>query len=291
MKAGSVVDAERQGLIAPVVPTLQERKLRSRIRFHEVSVATLRQFLYLFMASFVIVTSYAQRRPENPRGTSPVSPVTLVSVEKVLLGNNRPAYLVSFSYDFDQVANIYIKGFGIVPSSGTYQYVSNERELQFCDPTTRAVLERVSLEETAVVAAKPPLIDIPNDNQFSQGSLPYIWDSPSSLQERANAVLKKYFLLLPHENNSYTYLATTYTPLPLNKRLADSGILAQIALLISFPSDPATKKYSFHVRYAAKEGRPLSDDLRSTNNAEILRLANSFVDNIVTEMKAGGGRP
>ncbi len=96
----------------------------------------------------------------------------------------------------------------------------------------------------------------------------------------------KYFIY-SRQNNKLTYLATTYTPLPLNKKLADDGVFAELALLLSFPYDPASGKYSFHVQYSTKEGRALSDELRQTDNPEILQAANNFVDKIVAAMKAG----
>lgn len=100
-------------------------------------------------------------------------------------------------------------------------------------------------------------------------------------------MLAKYFNYLPHENNKLTYLATTYIQLRLNKKLTDRGVQAQLALLLSFPYDPAAGMYSFHVQYLANEGRALSDELRPTNNGEIIGAAKDFVDKIVAEMKAG----
>ena len=213
--------------------------------------------------------------------------VIIESAIKVFIAKNSPAYLVSYTYDFDTLPKIYIRGLGVVPAKGSYQHLSSEQELEFRDPTTDAVLERVPLQETAVVAAKPPLNEVPTENQFPPGYRSYTWELPTSLQERANTVLAKYFNYLPRESNKLTYLATTYTQLPLNKKLTNSGVQAQLALLLSFPHDLATDKYSFHVQYSAKEGRALSDELRPTNNGEILGAANDFVDKIIAEMKAG----
>jgi hypothetical protein len=224
-------------------------------------------------------------QPQSPAPAQQASRIKLESVAKVLIANDTPAYLVSYSYDFDKMPNVYIKGLGVVPSKGSYQYISREQELEFRDPTTNAVLERVPIQETMVVAAKPPLNQIAGDNQFSQAYRAYSWEQPTPLQERANTVLAKYFNYLPRENNKLTYLATTYTQLPLDKKFTDRGVLAQVALLLSFPYDPTTGKYSFHVQYSAKEGRALSDELKSTNNEDILRAANEFVDKIVSEMK------
>jgi predicted cation transporter len=73
----------------------------------------------------------------------------------------------------------------------------------------------------------------------------------------------------------------------LDKKLTANGILAQLALLLSFPHDSAKAKYSVHVQYSVGEGRTLSDELRPTSNADIIKTANEFVDRIVDEMKKG----
>ena len=147
------------------------------------------------------------------------------------------------------------------------------------------------LTPTLVVAAKPPLNEIPGENQFTGGFRAFPWGLPASLQERADAVLGKYFHYLPLQNKDVTHLTTTFTPLQLSKKLSDSGVLAQVSLLITFPFNPAANKYEFHVQSLVKEGRALSDDLRATNNSEIVQAADSFVDGLVQEMKSQGLRP
>ncbi len=236
--------------------------------------------------SLLFAGSFAWPQTGNVKPATPTS-VKLESVTKVFIARNSPAYLVSYSYDFEKLRSVYIKGVGVVSSKGNYQYLSTAQELEFRDPTTDDVLERVPLQETAVVAAKPPLNEVPTENQFPPGYRSYTWELPMSLQERANTVLAKYFNYLPHENNKLTYLATTYTQLPINKKLTDRGVQAQLALLLSFPYDPLTGRYSFRVQSTIKEGRALSDELRPTNNAEILAAANDFTDKIIAELKAG----
>jgi hypothetical protein len=245
----------------------------------------LYRFLFVAVGSLFLFSSNEQN--QKPKNVSAQSRVNIESVTKVSVAKDGSAYLVTFRYDFDKFSTIYIEGFGTVPSKGTYQYISNQPYLDFLDPDSRGLIERVPLQETTIVAAKPPLNEIPSDNQFSQGFHSYAWELPSSLQERANAVLAKYFIYYPHENNKLIYLTTTYTPLSLSKKLSDDGVLAEVALLLSFPFDPANGKYSFHVQYSVKEGRVLSDELRPTDSSEIIQAANKFADKIVAEMKAG----
>jgi hypothetical protein len=225
----------------------------------------------------------AQGQAESAR--IPKAAVQITSVSKVFIAKNTPAYLVSYTYDFADVSAVHIRGLGLVPPQGRYQYLSVDHELEFRDPATDAVLKRVPIEETAIIAAKPPLNEVPGDNQFASAYRAYVWDASTSLQERANTVLATYFNYLPHQSGTLTYLATTYTQLPLDKKLAANGILAQLAILLSFPHDPLRGKYMFYVQYSVREGRALSDELRPTSNADIIRAANEFADRMVAEMK------
>ena len=93
----------------------------------------------------------------------------LESITKVFIAKNSPAYLVTYSYDFEKLRRVYVRGLGVVSGKGRYQYLSTSQELEFRDPTTDAVLERVPIRETAVVAAKPPLNEVPTENQFPPG--------------------------------------------------------------------------------------------------------------------------
>jgi hypothetical protein len=245
--------------------------------------------LHPFFCAFVAVSCTfalaAQMRPVTSESST--HKAQIVSAVRVTTAKNSPAYLVNFRFDFSPSTNVYIKDLGLVPSKGNYQFISNQKEIQFSDSATGTLLESIPISETTVVAAEPPLNEIPRDNQFSQGITSYTWDSPASLQERANTILAQYFNYLPHENDKLVFLATTYTPLSLDKRLEDKGISAELALLLSFPYDPVAGRYSFHIQYSAKEGRALSDEFRPTENTDILQAAKVFIDRIVSEMKAG----
>jgi hypothetical protein len=247
----------------------------------------IRRFVCFYPLSFLFLGSVTWAQTGTVRPVVPPG-VKIGSVTKVFVAKDSPAYLVSYSYNFEKLHSVYIEGIGIVSGKGSFQYLSTAQELEFRDPTTDAVLERVPLKETAAVAAKPPLNEVPTENQFPPGYRSYTWELPISLQDRANTVLAKYFNYQPHENDKLTYLATTYTPLVLDKKLTEKGIQAQVALLLSFPYDSGAGKFSFHIQYLAKEGRALSDELRLANNGEILAAAKDFVDGIVAAMKSKG---
>lgn len=217
--------------------------------------------------------------------------VQVDSVSKIFVAKDIPAYLISYKYEFSNRPTVYLRGFGTLPAKGTFVHLIKDLQLDFRDSVDGPQLVTVPLKPTVIVAAKPPLNEVPGENQFPSGYRSFTWDQLISLQERANAVLGQYFHYLPHENNKLTYLATTYTPLSLDKKLADNGVLAQLALLLSFPYDPATGRYSFHVQSIVQEGRALSDRFESTGNSAIVKAADAFVDKLVAEMKVGQTKP
>ena len=213
--------------------------------------------------------------------------VNVETVSKILIGKNSSAFLISYRYDFGNLPAVHIGGIGTVAPRGNYRYISQSQELEFRDSSGGKVLAQVPLVETTVVADTPPLNEIPDENQFSIGYREFTWDLRTPLQERANAVLGQYFNYLPREHGNIIYLATTYTPLALEQKLSKSKT-ALIALLLSFPFDPSTDKYSFRIQSSVREGRPLSDDIRPTKDPDILNSAKLFVDNLVTQMKGRG---
>src|SRR5579875_2242564 len=82
-----------------------------------------------------ILAAQTQPEPVNRSGI-----VQIRSVSKVLIGNERPAYLVSYSYAFVGLSQVHVKGLGVVPSVGMYQYITTDQELEFRDSGTGILL-------------------------------------------------------------------------------------------------------------------------------------------------------
>jgi hypothetical protein len=209
--------------------------------------------------------------------------VKVKSCVKVFIARGDPAYSLAYDYEFPGRAFVHVNGLGTIPGKGSYRYITRERTLEFRDASTGQILRQLPLGDTVIVAAKPPLTEVPPDNQFPSAYRSFVWDLPQSLKECANTVLGRYFRYYPHEDKDMTFLATTFTPLQL--RGVPTGVLGQVALLLSFPYDPVTGKYSFHVQAIVREGRTLSDDFRPTSNPSIIRSADTFVDALIAEMK------
>jgi hypothetical protein len=282
--------------LSNVGPVTNSGEILYNILTLRAAMPTRRLFLQCFGASLSWPT-FAQNTPVSSitvstnNATGPRVYVQVDSVSKVFIAKDSPAYLISYNYAFGYYSTVYLQGLGAVPAKGSFVHLVKDLQLDFRDSLDGPRIVTVPLQPTVIVAAKPPLNEVPGENQFPSSYRSFTWGLPISLQERANVVLGHYFHYLPHENDKLTYLATTYTPLSINKKLSDSGVLAQVALLLSFPYDPETGKYSFHVQSLVKEGRALSDTFQSTNNPDIVRAADGFVDKLVAEMKVGQTKP
>jgi len=217
--------------------------------------------------------------------------VQVKSVVKVLLARDTPGLSIAYDYDFPQRSSVYLKGIGVVPAKGSFRYLTADTQLEFRDAPGGAVIFTTPLHETVVVAAKPPLLTTPRDDEFPDSAQTFIWDSSRSLPERAETVLNKYFHYTPTSDcREVAYLRTTFTPVELKN--AAPGVKAQVALRISFPCTPPSGRYPFQIRSLVLEGRSHSDDLRPTSDPAIVRSADSFVQSLIAEMRTGeGGTP
>jgi hypothetical protein len=214
------------------------------------------------------------------------SKVDVRTVVKVFLAKDTPGYSIAYEYNFPQRRSVYIKGFGTVPAKGGFRYLTADTQLEFRESPEGKVLARVPLEQTVVVAAKPPLLPIPQVADFPEDSQMFDWESSQSLQKRADLVLNKYFHFAPNSDceKGMTYVRTTYTPLELKN--VPAGVTAQVALLFSLPCNTDAGKYTFQVKSRVMEGRTHSDDFRPTKDPDIVRAADNFVQNVIAEMMA-----
>ena len=211
--------------------------------------------------------------------------VEVKSVVKVFLAKDTPGYSIAYEYDFPKRDSVYIKGLGTVPAKGSFRYLTTDKQIELRDKPAGELLAIVPLQETVVVAAKPPLLSTPQLEDFPRDFQTFNWDSPKTLQERAQAVLNKYFHLVPNDEceKEVAHMRTTFTP--LDAKEVATGVTAQLALLLSYPCSPKTSKYTFQVQARVMEGRTHSDVFRPTSDPTIVHLADTFVQSLVTAMK------
>jgi hypothetical protein len=247
-------------------------------------------FCFMILCAPATLSQGTGKGSNAPKSSSSAGKVEVKSFVRVFIAPDRPAYSVTYEYAFPGRSSVRVSGLGDVPATGSFHYLTQDKQLEFKDPTSGTLLMQIPLVETIIVAAKPPLNQVPSDNDFPVAFRSFTWNSANNFQERANAVLGKYFRYLPRNDRGVTSIATTFAPLQL--QATPKGVLAQVALLISFPYQVTTGEYSFHIQTAVKEGRSLSDDYRETGDPSIVHSADSFVDRLITEMRTtGGGQP
>lgn len=226
---------------------------------------------------------------DNPDSRSDVAAgkVDVKSVVKVLLAEDTPGYSIAYEYDFPKRDWVYIKGLGTVRAKGTFRYLTSDKQIEVRDSPAGEILASVPLHETVIVAARPPLLSTPQPEDFPRDSQIFNWDSTQTLQERAQTVLNRYFHLVPDDEcqKEVAHIRTTFTP--LDPKDVPVGVTAQVALLLSFPCSPKTKKYAFQVQARVMEGRTHSDVFRPTSDPAVIHLADVFVQGLVTAMKTG----
>jgi hypothetical protein len=248
-------------------------------------------------ALFLALSAGAQQKTPGPQLLAPNQArgdgyhVDVVRVVRVRVGENKLAYSIEYRYDFARRDSVYIDHLGTVPPQGSFRYLVMEPVLVFKETADGATLTKVSLTETVLVAAKPPLNRVPSESEFPPAHTAFSWRSALSLQEQANAVLSKYFHYMPCPTGNVqkvNCILTTFAPLSLPD--LPEGALGQVALLISFPYDTQSDHFQVYVQTLVREGRSHSDDFRPTSNAVLMKGADGFVAKVLTELQ-GGGRP
>jgi hypothetical protein len=238
-----------------------------------------------FMAAMAFaLTAQAQNQAKGARSDRRKWIIELKKVARVLVSPAKPAYSVDYSYDFADRGSVYILDLGTVPGRGRFRYITSADRIEVRETANGGVLVTKPLKETLELASKPPLLQLPDEALFPNAHQTYVWESQSPLLERTDAVLAKYFHYDPRDDKGIVYIRTTFTPLPLQN--VPAGVIAQVALLISFSDDGKSDRHGFQVHTLVREGRSHSDDFRPTTNSAIVTSAEAFVRNLVAELKS-----
>jgi hypothetical protein len=136
-------------------------------------------FSAIYAGALALSLAAGQSNTDNrlqPKPDETAGKVDVKSVVKVFLAKDTPGYSIAYEYDFPQRRSVYIRGFGTVPGRGSFRYLTAGTLLEFRDSPTGEVLARVPLQETVIVAARPPLLptpevmDFPQDSQMTENS-------------------------------------------------------------------------------------------------------------------------
>lgn len=213
---------------------------------------------------------------------STVGNIALNDVSKVRIAENVYAYQVDYTYAVPGKKNVRIANVGIAPAKGHFHYLTRSENIEIDDLDTGAVLVSKPLHETVVLAAKPPLTDIPLANLFEKGYRTYEWNSDRSLSQYLDDLLNKHFHYFPVTVDGSSTITTSFAPVDLPN--APNGTLARVALIITFPHDMSGKGYRFYVSTYLVEGRSHSDDFRPTSDPNIVAACDHFLSDIFASL-------
>ena len=238
-----------------------------------------------FLALIVLLGLAAQTVAPN-RASGPGFSVQVEHAVKTRLPDNRDALSIRYRFDFSNLRTVRVRGLGDVPPSGSYSYVTTESALSFIDPATSRTLAEVPLEPTVVVAAQPPLTEIPAS--FPDQARRFGWDASKPLQPHANDILNQHFRYKPYDQDGVHFIATTFATFPIPH--APEGNIGLVAIQLSFPYDPNAKTFSLRVQSIVREGRELSKVTKPAESPAVLQAADSFIDGIIGEIRSRSGQ-
>lgn len=193
--------------------------------------------------------------------------------------DNRIAYDISYDYEFKGRDSVYIKGIGKVSPKGHFEYITYDRVLEFRDLSNSQVLTYVSLQET-IVPQSSQAVDPPKESDFPDAFSPGSWNNPSSFPEHAIKAIRGKFVagFIPVEHDNILGYITTYRTLTVS----DPQVKSQISILVLHPYDVATGKFTFRVKYVARDRPRLSDTWRYKD--DISSLTKDAAEAFITEM-------
>jgi hypothetical protein len=209
---------------------------------------------------------------------SPAGNITLNDVARVRIADNVYAYQVDYTYTVPGKKSVRIADVGTVPAKGHFHYLTRSENIEIDDLDTGTMIVSKPLHETVVVAAKPPLTEIPSANLFEKAYKTYEWNSDRSLGQYLDDLLNKHFHYLPVTVDGNSTITTSFAPVDLPN--APNGTLARVALMITFPHDISGKDYRFYVSTYLLEGRSHSDDFRPTSDPNIVAACDHFLADI-----------
>jgi hypothetical protein len=115
--------------------------------------------LFLLLFSLSAVTSIGQSADSSLAGAGNLR---INSAVRVQIAPGVDAYSVDYNYAIPGKDSVYIAGLGIVPGQGHFHYLTSAKNLEIDDAQDGTPIVTRVIQETTVVAAKPPLTPNPS---------------------------------------------------------------------------------------------------------------------------------
>ena len=209
----------------------------------------------------------------------------VVRIERhFLIGSPRgPIRLLAFRFDFPGRDKVDIKGLGLAPARGAFQYFTLDDKLEFRETETRRTLLTVPLKDPVEAMGRYSVI-LPAPTDFSPAFRSGRWEHNTSFLVRLDEVLNKQFpsgymvLQLAGANA----VVTTYHLLDGVRE----PLYGRVAVLVEPPVD-AAHNTTFQVRFTGQERRSHTD-WQEVSSKEVQEAVNQDINFLVSELEDRG---
>ena len=206
--------------------------------------------------------------------------VILGAVFKVAV-NPNPLYRVSYSYDFPDRSQVYIRGVGTVGSKGSLSYLYSGEIVEFFDAPGGSALYVAKLERpiTLMGAATPA---IPEETQFPRESRRGRWRGQGPFAEKAFSVLEQYFHsgYRAFEKDTSVFYLTTYAKVSE----AQDKTRTEVSVLLSYPATSDPRDVTFTLAFITRERRSHTDWREVTSDTS-QKSAETFIDKLLDALQ------
>ena len=194
---------------------------------------------------------------------------------------------INYSYRFENRTSVHIAGFGEVPATGEFDYISRMDRVTFLETTDpKSVIAFIEVRETAVTRGDP-IPDVPSYERFPERPIVVgrVAESGMFLAHAQQALKEKFRSRYDPDTmrRNIRYLISDYADIPPphpNRQL-------QVAVMISNP-DPIEDSSAFRIRWIAREKNRLEDDWRVPKpGSDSALLVDRFVHSLCKDIEVG----
>ena len=216
---------------------------------------------------------------------SPQRKAYRITVESLFLvpSSRGPLRSVAFHYSFPGIASVQVKGLGVIPGRGYFQYLTSETTIQFKNPVTNKSILTVSLDNPTRLMAGRNTIAIPARADFPAVYRIGRWPRTESFQQHVAKVLNGKF--------PSGFLVDGQTPIAFITSYRElegiaAPLFARFAVMIEPVAPQVSTSAEFRVRIAAQERRSHTE-WRAIDNMDAQKALLVFVNSLIRDLEGG----
>ena len=191
------------------------------------------------------------------------------------------AVSLAYTYSFPGRQSVYIKGVGTVPASGSFEYLSMDRRLEFRDASDGSVLLHVPLNNPEKLLGRETT-DVPSNGEFPAAARNGRWTGPGSFPVHAERVLSRSFSFgsVVSEVDGQVMRTTTYHAIDVPA----SPLKVNVAVKVTYPAAPKRTGHAFSLHVLVKERRSRSE-WRPAESEDALRAVETFIASLLAALE------